>query len=248
MKLFGNISLILVDDKSSWQDKIFLTFDVDWAHDAVIHDTIDLMETADVAATWFVTHETPILKRLRSNKKFELGIHPNFNFLLEGDGRNGRNYSEVVERILSVVPEAKSVRSHSMTQSSKLLAAFEKCGMTHDVNYFVPAHSGIRLSPWLSWNGLCRVPYYWEDDVACLYGLKENMLDLALRPGLKVFDFHPIHVFLNTEHIDRYHRTRHLHDNPEELIKHRYEGVGTRTRLVELLKLAGSVVTINKQT
>lgn len=246
MSVFSNISHIVVDDKSSWQDQIFLTFDIDWAQDSILHDTIDLVEEAGVAATWYVTHETPALERLRSIRNFELGIHPNFNFLLEGDVRNGRNMTEVVERLLTIVPEAKSVRSHSMTQSSGLLVVFEKHGLTHDVNHFVPAHSGIRLSPWLIWNGLCRVPYFWEDDVACMHGQKDNMIDLALRPGLIVFDFHPIHIFLNTEHLDRYERTRHLHNNPEELIKHRYEGVGTRTRLVELLKLAGSVGTINE--
>ena len=62
-----------------------------------------------------------------------------------------------------------------------------------------------------------------------------------LRGGLKVFDFHPIHVFLNTESLERYERTRALHHNPKELIKHRYEGYGTRNRLIELLELAKKV-------
>jgi len=54
---------------------------------------------------------------------------------------------------------------------------------------------------------------------------------------LKVLDFHPIHVFLNTESLDRYERTRPLHHNPKELIKHRFEGYGTRNRLLEVLEL-----------
>jgi hypothetical protein len=238
MKVFSNISSILVDDKWSWQDRIFLTFDIDWAHDAVLHDTIDLVEEAGVAATWYATHETPVLERLRSSHNSELGIHPNFNFLLEGDGRNGRNTAEVIERILNIVPDAKSVRSHSMAQSSNVMWAFRKSGLTHDVNHFVPAHSGIRLRPWLDWNGLCRVPYFWEDDVECMHALQINMTELVLRQGLKVFDFHPIHVFLNTENLERYESTRHLHNNPVELIKHRFKGIGTRTRLIELLKVA----------
>ena len=96
MKVFSNISAILVDDKLSWQDQIFLTFDIDWALDAVLHDTIDLVEEAGVAATWYATHETPVLERLRSCQNYELGIHPDFNFLLEGDWRNGRNTGEVI--------------------------------------------------------------------------------------------------------------------------------------------------------
>lgn len=241
MNVFSKISSILVDDNWSWQDKIFLTFDFDWAHDAVLQDTIDLVEGAGVSASWYATHETPVLERLRSIQNCELGIHPNFNFLLEGDGRNGHNTVEVVERILNIVPEAKSVRSHSMAQSSVLLDVFRKSGLTHDVNLFVPAHSGIRLRPWLDWNGLCRVPYFWEDDIECMQGMQGMQIDmtnLVLRDGIKVFDFHPIHVFLNTETLQRYEVTRHLHHSPKELIKHRYKGIGTRTRLIELLKLS----------
>lgn len=165
MTTFKTITTIKFDDESTWKNAIFLTFDIDWAHDDVVNDTVDLVETADIAATWFVTHDMPVLKRLRANSKFELAIHPNFNFLLEGDSHNGKNAREVIERLMEIVPEAKSVRSHSMTQSSGLLNLFDNFGLTHDVNHFVPHHIGIELKPWTLWNSLCRVPYNWEDDV-----------------------------------------------------------------------------------
>ncbi len=57
------------------------------------------------------------------------------------------------------------------------------------------------------------------------------------RGGLKVFDFHPIHVFLNTETLECYERTQTSHHSPNELIKHRCQGYGTRSRLIELLRL-----------
>ena len=244
MTTFQTISTIQVDHRSTWQDAVFLTIDIDWAHDDVLHDTIDLVEQADVAATWFVTHDTPVLKRLRANPTFELGIHPNFNFLLEGDSPNGNSAKKAIERLMVIIPEAKSVRSHSMTQSSGLLELFKNAGLTNDVNHFVPHHTGIELKPWLLWNGLCRVPYHWEDDVHVQYaglGLSEKDPKeiVSASRGLRVFDFHPIHVFLNTESLERYEHTRPLHQNPKELIKHRYERYGTRNRLIELLELAG---------
>lgn len=231
----STISKIQAHDESTWKDTIFLTFDIDWAHDDVLSDTIDLVEKADVAATWFVTHDTPVLKRLRENPKFELGIHPNFNFLLEGDRRNGGNGREVIERMMAIVPEAKSVRSHSMTQSSILLELFVEVGLTHDVNHFVPHHAGIELKPWIVWNGLCKVPYCWEDDVQCLFGREDKMSDVMSLPGIKVFDFHPIHVFLNTESLERYELTRPLHSTPEALVNHRFPGHGARTGLLSLI-------------
>lgn len=237
MKKFATISSILCEDKLTWENKLFLTFDMDWAHDVVLSDTINLIEDSGVAATWFVTHQTPMLAKLRANPNFELGIHPNFNYLLDGDPRNGANSKDVISRMKSLVPEAVSVRSHSMTQSSYLLDYFKNAEITHDVNHFIPSHINLRLKPWLLWNGMIRVPYFWEDDIACLYGSGCNITSLAKRVGLKVFDFHPIHIFLNTEHFDRYEKTRHLHYNPKELIKYRYAGVGTRTRLLEFLNL-----------
>ena len=243
MSDFRTISSIQVDNASSWEDSIFLTFDIDWVHDSLLAETIDLVEQARVKATWFVTHDTPLLDRLRANQKFELGIHPNFNFLLEGDVRNGRNARDVIERLLAIVPEAISVRSHSMTQSSQLLALFKEMGLSYDVNHFVPAQTGIELKPWKLWNDLIRVPYYWEDDLHVLYestGVPQMNPDelLRTRGGLKVFDFHPVHVFLNTESLDRYEQTRPLHQIPDELTKHRYQGYGTCNRLNELLGFA----------
>jgi hypothetical protein len=243
MNQFSTISAIAINRETSWNKKHFLTLDIDWANDIVLNDTIDLVESFDVAATWFVTHQTPVLERLRKNSKFEIGIHPNFNFLLDGMYNAGQSAIEVVQRLMVIVPQAKTVRSHSMTQSTGLLNVFKDVGLTHDANHFVPHHSSITLKPWSLWNGLCRVPYSWEDDVHIIYEAggteQQNPRDIALSEsvGLKVFDFHPIHVFLNTESLDRYERTRPLHQNPNELIKHRYDGYGTRSRLIELLEL-----------
>lgn len=203
----------------------------------MLADTIDLVEQADVAATWFITHDTSLLQRLRENPNFELGIHPNFNFLLNGDPRNGESADKVVDLLLAIVPDAKSIRSHSTTQNSTLLQLFSDKGLTHDCNHFIPAQAGLELKPWYLWNGLIKVPYFWEDDAACLYAKNIPIENIALQGGIKVFDFHPIHVFLNTENLDRYERSRDIHLKPEKLIKHRYSGEGTRTWLKTLLEL-----------
>ena len=55
--------------------------------------------------------------------------------------------------------------------------------------------------------------------------------------NLLVYDFHPIHVFLNTESIERYEETRLLHHKPNELIKHRYNGYGIRNQLIDLIEI-----------
>jgi len=166
---------------------IYLTFDIDWAHDEILEDTIDLVEMYKSLATWFVTHATPLLGRLRNNPDFELGIYPNFNFLLDGDNRAGKNAEEVLDRLLTLVPEAKCVRSHSLTQSSRLIDMFSHKRFTHECNTFIPANSGIALKPWSSFCGLTRVPYFWEDDVHMFYdsiGISQpNPAELATAGG-----------------------------------------------------------------
>ena len=85
MNKFGLISEIDVDEPNSWQDRIFITLDIDWANDLVLKDTIDIISQYGARATFFTTHDTPLNSLLCSNEDFELGIHPNFNFLLNGD-------------------------------------------------------------------------------------------------------------------------------------------------------------------
>lgn len=243
-------SAIDVGNEASWLSAPFLTLDIDWAHDAILTDTIELIERYEVPATWFVTHDTPMLDRLRANPDFELGIHPNFNWLLSGDSRAGRDAAEVVDRLLAIVPEAKCVRSHSTTQSSVLLDLFVQRGLTHESNSFIPAQSGIPLKPWKLWSGLTRIPYFWEDDVCVLYNPSgvEPITSMTSSAGIKVFDFHPIHVFLNTENLERYESTRELHKCPDVLSSHRYVGVGTRTRFIEFLTLAQASLSASSES
>ena len=114
-------------------------------------------------------------------------MHPNFNSLLLGDIRNGSTAEEVLDKILKIVPEAKSIRSHSMLQSSSLLNLFYKKGLKYDCNHFFPEQTKISLKPWILWNELTRIPYFWEDDIYCIYENNSKVESLFYRNGLKVF-------------------------------------------------------------
>lgn len=237
MKRFARLSEIQPNDAASWEDKLFLTFDIDWACDDVLSYSIDMVEQAGVAATWFVTHDTPLLKRLRDNPLFELGIHPNFNFLLNGDMASKGNAKAIVADLLNIVPGAKSVRSHAMTQNSLLLDLFVKNGLTHDSNHFIPEQAGISLKPWYLWNGIIKVPYCWEDDVACIYTQNSPISEVMQRPGLRVFDFHPIHIYLNTEDLARYENSRAYHRDVAALAAWQNNVTpGARNWLISLLE------------
>jgi peptidoglycan/xylan/chitin deacetylase (PgdA/CDA1 family) len=53
LKNFKLISLIEVGNRASWENKLFLTFDVDLEHEEVITDTLGLLHKYDVQATFF---------------------------------------------------------------------------------------------------------------------------------------------------------------------------------------------------
>jgi len=217
---FKTISQIDADNPESWRDSVFITIDIDWCHDEVLNYTIDLLERANVAATWFVTHETPLLQRLRANPQFELGIHPNFNRLLAGLAEPKESATSVIDDILQIVPEAKAVRSHSMTQNSQLLNLFKERGLRFDCNHFIPHQANYQLTPFRIWNGLIKIPYFWEDDLHCIDKIGFNPSQWLKSDSLNVFDFHPIHLFLNTHDLKLYEATRDLHFQPE-LLKNR---------------------------
>lgn len=221
------------------EEKVFITLDIDWACDEVLLNSIDIIEKANVEATWFVTHDTPLLGRLRENPRFELGIHPNFNFLLSGDPGNGGTAQEIVDRLLAIVPEAKSVRSHSLTHGTRLIELFRSRNLSHDCNIFVPYTANIEIKPWKLWNGMIQVPYIWADEFADNVPITSSIQIIEKRRGFRVLDFHPIHIFLNTENLDRYENSRSYHHYPKLLLKHRNPGQGTRTVLSTLLARSG---------
>ena len=235
---FAKISSVDIDEPDTWRGKIFLSFDVDWAHDEVLFDTLELVRQAKVPATWFVTHRTPFLDSLDTDA-FEVGIHPNFSPLLEGSGTGG-GAAAVLDELLELVPGARAIRSHCLVRSSRLESLFAQRGLTHESNDLIPAASGIKLRPYRKLTPITQVPYCWADEASWVGPQSDDFPEVLAQTELLVLDFHPIHVFLNTESADRYERTREIHQRPDELIEHRYQGTGTRTRLKRLLGLPTS--------
>ncbi len=196
-----------------YNNSLFLTLDTDWVSGRILEYTIEILESYKVKATIFVTDRIDILCKLRKSKSFELGIHPNFNCLLEGTCAD-KNYKIIIEEMLAIAPGAMSMRAHSLTNNSRILFDVSNAyGIKYDVNIYVPFSSGISLLPFNCSSGVIRVPFIWGDYQAISsfnkgckhYWNAKRLLDVE---GLKVFNFHPIHIFLNTETIERYNSVK----------------------------------------
>lgn len=179
-------------------NQVVLTIDVDWAPDFMIDATAALLTDREVRATWFVTHRSPAIERLRERPDlFELGVHPNF---LAGSS-HGTTPEAVLAHCRELVPDAVSVRTHSLAQSTPLLDAMAAAGLRIECSLYTERLGNPPLfEQWTPGGTLVRVPFVWEDDLEArrpdpLWGLARLARAGA---GLQVMDFHPVHVYLNS--------------------------------------------------
>ena len=147
---------------------IAITFDIDWAEDTVIADTLELLSATDIQATFFATHNTPLLDNMQGH---EIGIHPNF--------LPTKDYRGELDRLMNLYPQAKGVRCHSFYQTFQILDLFAELGLQYDSNLLMFGCSNIQAFQY--WNGLVRVPIYWEDNINCMTGdtWKPELLHLS---------------------------------------------------------------------
>ena len=115
--------------------------------------------------------------------------------------------------------------------------------ITTDVSLFLP--HALSLSPveyWWRRRLLLRIPYYWEDDFEM--GLPAPDWELTSRlkkaDGLKVFDFHPIHIYLNSPSVNPYQRFKKQAPRLSESTKAQADsfvhlGKGTQTFFLQLV-------------
>lgn len=205
---FINFRDINIEDPTTWKGKAILTFDIDWATDEQISFVLDLLEPSGKKACFFVTHDTPILERIRTNKNFEFGLHPNFNPLILAESIDKKAH-EIISELKRIVPEAKILRSHSMTTSGRWLGMYKAAGMDYISNYLMYGIDTIQ--PFHQINGLVEIPVYFADDgFVYLNDTKEIPnpdLENVFRSdyaGIKVFNFHPIHIFINSTSFEDY--------------------------------------------
>lgn len=203
---FGLISEIDADRPSTWEGRFFLTLDVDWAPDFVITEVDELLRSLALRATWFVTHESEAIGALRSCERYEIGVHPNFSPGLMGAAA-ARPVSEVIAHARELAPSGVSFRNHSLVQSSPLLDKMFEAGFNRECNLLLPYTPIEALRPWRHYNGMTRIPYCWDDYLWLVDSCRPTS-DLSDARGLRVINVHPIHLWLNSESLERYERVK----------------------------------------
>lgn len=212
-----------------------LTFDTDWAPDYVIDYVSKKLEKLKIKATWYITHDSPAIRRLQNNALFEIGLHPNFHI----NSSQGKGVDEILKNLKKIAPDAKSIRTHGLLQSSEILLKFNKYGIENDVSILLSGEPFLKphYSKYLK---IIRIPYYWEDDIHMIEGDEwEDVKKYFFISGLKIFDFHPIHIFLNSNGMEKYNELK-LNGYPKIdkklLLKYRNKFAGTNMFFENLIK------------
>jgi len=227
-------------------NQICITLDIDWACDEILWPVIEMMEEANVKATLFATNYSQLLDNLTADQ-FEIGLHLNF-IPVEDDFRRP------IQELKALYPDAKGTRSHSLFVSSHILQLCRENGLRYESNIFLPYHEA--LHPVMRFRNFVSIPFYWSDDQHLSMRDSFKLGDLALKiRGLKVFNFHPIHVFMNTsseKHYKSYKSYYHDVDKLRQFVNFQDEGIGTLFRslldyLVRTRKSTYTLYEINKQ-
>jgi hypothetical protein len=189
----------------SKETKFHLTFDVDWAPESSIEIVRSILSESNVVATIFATHKSPIIEELISDGH-KIGLHPNFlSSTTQGD-----NPVEVVSKLLDLFPEAQVMRTHSLVQSSPLLYEIFKTfpQLKFDMSLLTHRFSHVGRFVW-NYNEVSfdRINFNWEDDAA--FFDKNFDWRAAYFPGdLNVYNFHPMHVHLNSSGLSNYEKLK----------------------------------------
>jgi len=219
---------------------IHLTFDIDWAPDWAVSDVLQLLSEANAPASFFITHESPTINEIY-DQGHNVGIHPNFL----PETTHGSNWKDIVSGLLRLCPSATSMRTHCLVQGTPLLQRIVRAfpQLQYDLSLFTPTLKSCGLIPWrLESESLTRINYHWEDDI-CFYTPGHDWRELGLCGPTTVYDYHPIHIGLNSTDGSEYAaaktllRKRPLHEASREALGPlaNTNGAGTRTHLETLL-------------
>lgn len=208
----------LTKSSSSIKDNIYLTFDFDWAAEEVLEFVFLYLKERSLKATFFVTHNSQVAQQFYGDKDFEFGIHPNFNFLLRGDFRYGSTMTEVLDYYESLLPfKSFGMRSHDSFFKTSLIRELARRGYLYESNILLT--QSFNLLPFKNWTEeLLQIPMLWEDDQWCATGNRVESKDIISYEYLKVLNFHPIHLYLNSRNLDIYESVKDRQDKIELLL------------------------------
>lgn len=204
-----------------------LTMDSDWAPAEVVAHALKTVRPFGAPCTLFLTQDASAPESDGADgPPVEIGLHPFFD---------GRDPAEVLAPLLARHPQARGLRPHRLSMPPEHCAsAVRAAGMR-----WVSSHTDSEARNLKRWDGdLPDAPIHWGDNTLLRHGQRPSCSGAdPERPGLLVFNFHPVHIFLNTCSMEHYESARPAYHDPERLRDLRNTTrYGVRDALLDLLE------------
>lgn len=214
---------------------ISLTFDTDHMNEGRMADFLSDVEIPG-AGTVYCTQSYDCLL----NQRHELAPHPFLN--------KGLDWLKELKTKRAQFPKAVGWRAHSCVFSHTLAEWLAFNGYVYASTHDSFGQTNLRPTAHL-W-GIWHVPIYYMDNLDFSRGrfwpefrekpFSRSLIDQAIASdSLSVFDFHPIHLMLNTPNPDWYADVRGRFISGEPVSKLRFNGYGTRSFYDELVDAMG---------
>lgn len=230
---------------------VILTVDVDWAPDWAMKQLLDAFVATQTPSTWFITHESPMVEVLREHAPLvEIGIHPNF---LSGSS-HGETPEEVMKECMRFAPEARTMRTHCLVQSTPILQVVaDTSPISVDASIYLRDASGVSPStlPLDHGRSLIRFAYVWEDDLEFFSEEPRwdgpRFISERTEPDeITIIDVHPIHYALNSGSVAPYERLKAAFGNTRNVTEadaagFRGTSAGARTFIDSMLEAKGTL-------
>lgn len=170
-----------------------VTLDTDWVPQFMLDSVLDMLEAYAVPATIFCTSPYEIVE----SDRVEIGLHPN----MMSDSTQGKSEQERLGYVSTLYPHAAGLRTHRYYWHGGMYSMLEKSGLKYDSSILLPFQQHLKPSQCF---GITRFPVWCGDN---LY-MRLNPETSLFRPpgfdgpGLKVFNFHPVHIWLNSRSVE----------------------------------------------
>jgi hypothetical protein len=226
-------------------DWVSFTMDTDWTPPEVLEYVFSEIVDERLPLTIFCTDPYPAAETRRHT---EIALHYNMEQL---------GFAASYRAIAARLPMARGARGHSLAISERLRPLYQEFQTCYDSSYLMPHQPGI--VPFHIARGVWEFPIYFMDMYFLDYYQGDfhhaPRLEHLAVPGLKVLDFHPVHLLLNTPSSDFYQTVKHDYHNMKRLLQQRYTGwgicslfremqawaLGQQDRLTTLVQLASAL-------
>ncbi len=166
-----------------------LSFDTDWVPQFVLDYVFDILNVYNMPATFFCTSSYVF----PSSDIFEKALHPNYL----PHSTHGTTNDSCLTYVKNLYPHAIGHRSHCYYWHSGLEPLLINHGISYDSSCIMPFQSHLKVH---SFYDIIRIPVWCGDNLLMRMFPKSKKFKPPHMdtPGLKVLNFHPIHIYLNS--------------------------------------------------